>query len=57
MHSEGHELAVGEFQPHTGLRADSGRLLGILSLFPLSAPPPLVLSVSLKTNKLKKINK
>ena len=41
--SSGHDLAVHEFGPHTGLCADSSGPWSLLQIlcFPLSAPPPL----------------
>ena len=43
----GHDLTVGEFKPHIGLHTD-GAQLALDSLSPsLSAPPLLVLSLSL----------
>ena len=50
----GHDLTAGEFKPRAGLCADSmGPAWDSLSL-PLSAPPLLMFSLSLKLNKLKK---
>ena len=46
----GHDLAVCEFEPHTGLRTDSVETAW--DSLCLSAPPPLALSVSL--SKIKK---
>ena len=56
----GHDLMVGETEPHVGLCADSvWNLLGFLSLplslpLPCSCTPALSLSLSKKTNKIKK---
>ena len=49
----GHDLVVREFEPHVRSCADSGSLLGILSLA-LSSPPLLTRSpsLSLSQNKL-----
>ena len=48
--SSGRDLAVREFEPHTGLRTDSAETAW--DSLSLSAPPPLALSVSL--SKIKK---
>ena len=50
----GHDLTVREFESHTRLSA-VGTETALDSLYPsLSAPPPLVLSLSLKVSKLQK---
>ena len=49
----GHDLTVHEFEPHGGLCADSGEPAwdSFHPSLSLSAPPWLVLSISLKINK------
>ena len=51
----GHGLMVNEIEHQIGLYIDSRSLLGILSLF-LSLPLPHGCSLSLKGNKLRKMN-
>ena len=55
--AQGHDLAVREFEPRVGLRADSSEPGAALdSVSPsLSVPPPLMLCLSLSLKK-KKIN-
>ena len=47
----GHELTVCGIEPHVGLCAGGMEPAWDFFLPPLSAPPPLMLSLSLKINK------
>ena len=46
--SSGHDLMVGEMEPHVGFCSDSAESAWDSPSPSLSAPPPLVLSLSLK---------
>ena len=50
-YGSGHDLMVYEFEPHVGLHDDSAELAWDSLYLPLSAPPLLALSLSLKIHK------
>ena len=53
----GHDLTVCEIKPHVGLHTDSMEPAWDSLPLSLSVPPQLVLSLSLKINKLKEKKK